>query len=79
MSEMVERVARKLRRTRWERSGVSHENADSLPLLPCDLFDARAAIEEMRQPTWPMIDAGGERTGDDPGAIWRGMIDEALL
>ena len=43
---IVERVARRLRQVRWERSGVSHEMSDSLPLLPTELYEAGVAIEE---------------------------------
>jgi len=39
---------------------------------------ARAMIEAMRQPTWPMMYAGSEFTEADPGDIWRAMIDAAL-
>jgi hypothetical protein len=51
---------------------------DALPLLGTDFRDARAAIEEMRDPTWRMMDAGFERSEADPGDIWRAMIAEAL-
>ena len=49
---------------------------------PHDEFVARAAfraaIKAIREPTWPMMDAGAELTGDDPGNIFRAMIDTIL-
>jgi hypothetical protein len=73
---MLARVARQLRRVSWERSGVSHEMSDSLPLLPTDFLSAHAAIEAMREPTEAMLQAA-EREGPDDD-VWRAMIDEAL-
>jgi hypothetical protein len=76
--DMVARVARRLRLVRWERSGSAHAHVDALPLMDTDLRDARAAIKEMRNPTWPMLDAGLARSEAVPGEIWQAMIDAAL-
>lgn len=76
---IIIRVARQLRRVRWERSGVSHDMSDSLPLLELDLIGARTAIEQMREPTEAMLRVADRIIGRDVGLpIWRGMIDEAL-
>jgi hypothetical protein len=75
-AEIIIRVARALRRVRWERSGVSHEMSDSVLLLPTDFGCARAAIEAMREPTEAMLKAA-ETEGPDLD-VWRAMIEEAL-
>jgi hypothetical protein len=78
-AEIIMRVARQLRRIRWEQSGVSHEMSDSLPLLPTDFGAARTAIEAMREPTEAMLRAADRIIGRDVGLpIWRAMIGEAL-
>lgn len=45
--------------------------------------DARAAIEAMREPTWPMEESGWEsypKVGEFPvpAELWEAMIDRAL-
>ena len=70
MSEMVERVAKAIKR------GI----ADDLP--SADI--ARAAIEAMREPTEAMLHAGYDGLGREaaqytgPEDVWPRMIDAAL-
>jgi hypothetical protein len=83
MSEMVERVARAIWRVRekqfpervqrTEPDGIDHATG------AWELIEgfARAAIEEMRNPTPEMICAAFDCAGSI-GAEWQAMIDEAL-
>jgi hypothetical protein len=77
MNEMVERVALVIR-----KAADGHETLEA-PLdytgeSAPDLWreNAREVIAAMREPTWPMIDAGNEH--DASSYIWKAMIDEAL-
>lgn len=87
MTYLVERVARAI----WERSRNPHifPWADVHPEVKAGLLaDARAAIAEMREPTYGMIGAGGKviATGHpvagehlwDANSAYKAMIDAAL-
>jgi hypothetical protein len=81
MSEMVERVAEALAQSfretvvkvsgdSWEQTGVT------LPSKEVWERYARAAIEAMRKPTDPMLDAGNKLYMLDE--CWEAMIDAAI-
>lgn len=78
---MIERVARAIART--QSGSLFREECTAVQL---DAFGyiaaARAAIEAMRGPTKPMVEAGAVSCGEDSEATaigaWEGMIDAAL-
>lgn len=80
---MIERVARRLF---WQHDGKYAERGmptwESLDDLTRDSFlkDARAAIDEMREPTDAMVEAGDKDTRDWASAetAYRAMIDAAI-
>jgi len=94
MSEMVERVARAMLKSELGKQAIwrhlSEEGREGYRWSkPYWRSQARAAIEEMREPTQQMRLAGiAEWSRPDPtsehestlvfNAIWRAMIDEAL-
>ena len=76
MSEMVERVARRL----LESNGYLWENASEGTREEFEA-DARAAIAELREPTEAMIRACDWPNTDRNSSledVWRVMIDAAL-
>lgn len=92
MSELVERVARAICKSRFMNGGNEDDDGwDDLPKAHKQqrLIEARAAIEAMREPTEAMIDAGepefyewmfGQEDWTRPMVPqgWRAMIDAAL-
>lgn len=74
MSEMIDRMVKAMDRA-WEQflhNGCSTGNIREAY--------ARAMLDELREPTPEMYQAGGNIVGDDQStasAIWRAMIDEA--
>lgn len=88
MSEMVERLAKAIfmshnglrkhaRGLTWEDNAVDWEKDEYRAMV-------RAALEELREPTADMIDAGRDIGHDAPYGLsetikrWQAMIDEAL-
>jgi hypothetical protein len=94
MNELVERVARSVRRRRFERTGRGGHVDETLPLTEEELDDARAGIAAAREPTDAMCRAADERCGpiwdkyEIPPVLrprfvtsadwWRTMIDAGL-
>jgi hypothetical protein len=79
VSEMVERVAQAIGKSRFGESLRWHQETGGLRQSCLD--DARAAITAMREPTKPMIDAGDYVIAViswDGELVWRAMVDEAL-
>ncbi len=71
MSEMVERVARRL----------AYENGETPDLWTKHEGAARAAIAAMREPTEAMLDKGSLEIADEASdalTVFQAMIDEAL-
>lgn len=85
-NEMIERVARAMWARNLERGAGEYCAPwdDETEVLREDWRSfARAAIEEMRDPSDAMRDAGNDtcesgRGDDNPIAVWRVMIDAAL-
>jgi hypothetical protein len=75
MIKMIERVARAL----CEADGQQYDAGHFGTLRDCYRWEARIAIEAMREPTKGMVLAGIRSDADDfPHAVWRAMIDAAL-
>lgn len=76
--DMIERVARAIRRQKFERTGRL-KIFDATNITQEELAEARAAIEAMREPTEEMISAAC-MTGeiDRPTHAYVAMIDAAL-
>ena len=74
MREMIARVARAIE---WSRTSFYERGGKGCG--PIAEFQARAAIEAMREPTDEMTTAGARQPITGPiDAIWRAMIDAAL-
>jgi hypothetical protein len=85
VSEMIERVARAICKSRFLDSGTGDDGwDDASPEIRCDYrAEARAAIEAIREPTDAMVErAVGEFSGYPRAAIFRAifihMIDAVL-
>lgn len=82
MSEMIERVARKMAGQYMIDDGFgedSRRGAEQGEMWKNFRASARAAIEAMREPTEAMIDAAYEHALDENAkGVWQDMIDAAL-
>lgn len=89
MTDMIERVARAISAMRNKTAEWDHDAAGfdaDPPHFPWGKAtnEARAVLEAMREPTFPMEQAGGERQHfsshqwGNPKECWRAMIDAAL-
>ncbi len=93
MSEMSERVARAIAKASGgDPDKLVYDNDSGMgeihPWWVWEMAVARAAIEAMREPTGPMLNAGSDRMEQDylgdgryahrPSDSYRAMIDAAL-
>jgi hypothetical protein len=80
MTDIVERVARAIRRQKFERTGRLR-CLDETSVTPEELGEARAAIAAMRDPTDAMVDAAYAFSSGEgiPETMWTVMIDAALM
>lgn len=75
MSEMVERVARKIGdELSLHKQGLDWVDKDG-PIQRA----ARAAIEAMREPTQEMVTVAEKQWSAYAAPVWRAMIDAALV
>jgi hypothetical protein len=79
VSEMIERVAKAIRRNKFMRTGRLSV-LDPTLITEEELGEARAAIEAMREPTEAMAKAGDTAKAEAFGSYstWQTMCDEAL-
>ena len=77
MSDMIEQVARAMRRNKFVRTRRTVFD-ETIPPTENEMDDARAAIEAMREPTDEMCMAGFEDASFSNRGIWKSMIDAAL-
>lgn len=88
MSGMVERVARAIEPHAWGRAGKWNDTRSAKSRRTVSMFQARAAIEAMREPTEAMRVRMAETADCRPTAVlvseltcaemWRQAIDFAL-
>jgi hypothetical protein len=85
-SEMVERVARAVRKNRFVRTRREGSFDETVPPTEQELDDARAAIAAMREPAETVMNAGIAEIGADDSRhavvlvadLWLRMISTAL-